>query len=137
VILSSNEPKPIDFAALPEIEEGSSLRAEWWIAASHLRSKQSETFLSLTTVFSILGVMAGVAVLNWVLAVMTGFEIDLRDKILGANAHVVVFRYGGNIVDYEDACETIDAVDGVVASAPFVYSEMMLHSAWASTGVVI
>jgi lipoprotein-releasing system permease protein len=91
----------------------------------------------LTTVFSVLGVMAGVAVLNWVLAVMTGFEIDLRDKILGANAHVVVFRYGGNIVDYDEACDTVEAVDGVVAAAPFIYSEMMLHSSTASTGVVI
>ncbi len=81
--------------------------------------------------------MAGVAVLNWVLAVMTGFEIDLRDKILGANAHVVVFRYGGNMVDYEETCDAIDAVEGVAASAPFVYTEMMLHSAWGSTGVVI
>ncbi len=122
---------------LPPVEEGGTLGTEWWIAVSHLRSKQSETFLSLTTVFSIIGVMAGVAVLNWVLAVMTGFEADLRDKILGANAHIVVSRYDGNIADYDRVCDDIDSVDGVVASSPFVHTEMMLHSDWGSSGVVV
>lgn len=127
----------VDFDALPPIRRGSTLRTEWWIAFSHLRSKKSETFLSATTLLSILGVTAGVAMLNWVIAVMTGFEDDLRDKILGANAHVVVFRFGGNVVDLEPTMEKIDAVDGVVASAPFVYTEMMLRSPWSGTGVII
>jgi len=131
------EPPGVSFADLPPVPEGSSLGAEWWIAWSHLRSKKSEAFLSIVTLLSILGVTAGVAMLNWVISVMTGFEDDLRDKILGANAHVVVFRYGGNVVDVDPTIEKILAVDGVVAAAPFVYTEMMVRSPWASTGVVI
>lgn len=111
--------------------------AEWWIAWSHLRSKKSEAFLSVVTLLSILGVTAGVAMLNWVISVMTGFEIDLRDKILGANAHVVVFRSGGNVVDVDEQIEKIKTVEGVTAAAPFVYTEMMIRSPWSSTGVVI
>ena len=125
------------FEDLPAPTHGSTLGAEWWIAYSHLRSKKSEAFLSMVTVLSIVGVTAGVAMLNWVISVMTGFEIDLRDKILGANAHVVVFRYGGNIVDLDDQLDKIATVDGVAAAAPFVYTEMMVRSPWSSTGVVI
>lgn len=125
------------FDELPPVEHGRTWGAEWWIAWSHLRSKKSDSFLSIVTVLSILGVVAGVAMLNWVISVMTGFEIDLRDKILGANAHVVVFRYGGNVQDVDQQLEKIARVPGIVAAAPFVYTEMMVRSPWASTGVVI
>lgn len=127
----------VQFDELPPIKSGSTLGAEWWIAWSHLRSKKSEAFLSVVTVLSIVGVTAGVAMLNWVISVMTGFEIDLRDKILGANAHVVVFRYGGNVVDVDTQLEKLKGIDGIVAAAPFVYTEMMVRSPWSSTGVII
>lgn len=131
------EPPRVRFDALPPVVRGSTLRTEWWIAWSHLRSKKSDTFLSVTTLLSILGVTAGVAMLNWVIAVMTGFEDDLRDKILGANAHVVVFRLGGNVVDVEATVQKVAEVPGVEAAAPFVYTEMMLRSPWNGTGIVI
>jgi lipoprotein-releasing system permease protein len=131
------DPPRLRFDQLPPVRPGSTLGTEWWIAWSHLRSKKSDAFLSITTMLSILGVTAGVAMLNWVIAVMTGFEDDLRDKILGANAHVVVFRLGGNIVDVEETVKRVEAVDGVEAASPFVYSEMMLKSPWSGTGIVI
>ena len=128
----------LNFEDLPEIpENGSSLSAEWWVAWGHLRSKKSEAFLSVFTVLSIVGVMAGVALLNCVIAVMTGFEIDLRDKILGANAHIVVFRYGSAMTDVDEVLDSIDRIDGVKASAPFVYSELMIKSDLSSTGVIV
>lgn len=127
----------MQFVDLPPVTRGSTLRAEWWIAWSHLRSKKAEAFLSMVTMLSIVGVTAGVAMLNWVISVMTGFEVDLRDKILGANAHVVVFRYNGNVVDVDEQIDKIMGVSGVVAAAPFVYTEMMIRSPWNSTGIVI
>lgn len=126
----------VDFDKLPPVPEGSSFLAEWWIAWSHLRSKKREAFVSLVTVLSIVGVVAGVAVLNWVISVMTGFEVDLRDKILGTNAHVVVLRHGGNMIDSDELRERIETIEGVVAVAPFVYSEMMIRSRWSSTGII-
>ncbi len=134
---STPEPRVVDFDRLPPVGSGSTLATEWWLAWGHLRSKKSEAWLSLVTVFSIIAVTAGVAVPNWVISVMTGFEVDLRDKILGANAHVVVFRSGGNLVDVEHLNEKLDGVDGVVASAPFVYSEMMVRSPWSHKGTVV
>jgi len=85
----------------------------------------------------VVGVTVGVAALIIVLSVMAGFEIDLRDKILGSNAHIVVLRYGANITDYEAAVETVREVDGVRGVAPFIYTEMMVRSAAGASGVIM
>lgn len=130
-----SEPQPVDFASLPEIVEGSRIGAEWWIAWGHLRSRKREGFVSLVTFMAIIGVMAGVALLNCVLAVMTGFEQDLREKILGANSHIAVFHGGGRIHNADQVMSRIDAVEGVHASAPFVYAPMMVSSGVSAQGV--
>ena len=106
-------------------------------AVSHLRSRKTETGVSTITWVSIVGVTVGVTALIMVLAVMEGFEIDLRDKILGSNAHLVVLNYGGNFADYDHAVELVEANPEVEAAAPFVYTEVMVRSQWASAGVVL
>ncbi len=126
------------------------LRLAWWafrnpsqftfcvtVAGSHLRSRKHEAGVSAITAVSIAGVTIGVTALIMVLAVMEGFEIDLRDKILGSNSHVVVLNYGGTFGAYSDAAEKVQAVEGVSAAAPFVYSEAMIRSAWGTSGVII
>ncbi|MEL6342749.1 MAG: ABC transporter permease [Myxococcota bacterium] len=91
----------------------------------------------MITIIAIAGVVVGVTAMIMVLAVMEGFEADLRDKILGSNAHLVVLNYNGNFPDYDARADELETVDGVVAAAPFVYSEAMLRSSHASTGVVL
>lgn len=125
------------FASLPAVAGGSSFGTEWWIAWGHLRSKQSTVVINVITLLAILGVTVGVGVLNCVIAVMAGFEIDLRDKILGANAHIVVTRPGGLIFDGEAVSDGLLEVPGVVAAAPFVYTELMIRSAMGHTGVIV
>ena len=56
----------------------------------YLQARRQETFISLITVISVLGVMIGVMTLNVVMAVMTGFEETLRDRLLGINAHIAL-----------------------------------------------
>jgi lipoprotein-releasing system permease protein len=107
------------------------------VAFSHLRSRQSESGVSVITMIAIAGVTVGVTAMIMVLAVMEGFELDLRDKILGSNAHLVVLNYTGNFSDYEEAVATVESVEGIVAAAPFVYSEAMIRSSHGSTGVVL
>lgn len=108
----------------------------WQVALSHLRSRRSEAGINVITMVSILGVTIGVTALIMVLAVMEGFEIDLRDKILGSNAHLVVLNYEGNFDLGEDTLERIENIDGIAAAAPFVYSEMMIRSTQGAAGVV-
>ncbi|MCA9298414.1 MAG: ABC transporter permease, partial [Phycisphaerales bacterium] len=126
-----------DFSTLPALKPGGTLLAEGWIAWDHLRPKWSSILTNVTTLVSIIAVVLGVAVLNCVIAVMAGFEIDLRDKILGSNAHIVVMRHGGMLVDADRICDEIEAVPGVVHAAPFVYQEMMIRSTLGHTGVIM
>ncbi len=107
------------------------------IALSHLRARRKDAGISVITGVSIMGVTVGVTALIMVLAVMEGFEIDLRDKILGSNAHLVVLHQAGEIEDYEAAAETLEQVPGIVAAAPFVYFEVMIRSRWAASGAVL
>ncbi len=112
------------------------IRLGWRIALSHLRSRRRERAVSAITLVSVVGVTIGVMALIIVLSVMSGFEIDMRDKILGSNAHVVVLNYSGAITESDEALKKIEALDGVRAAAPFVYSEMMLRSEFGQAGVV-
>ncbi len=113
------------------------MRFAFLVALSHLRARRREAGISVITGVSIMGVTVGVTALIMVLAVMEGFEIDLRDKILGSNAHLVVLHQHGEVEDYQQAAADLEAVDGVVAAAPFIYYEVMLRSSWAASGAVL
>ena len=113
------------------------MRYELFIGLRYLRAKRKEAFISLITVISMLGVMIGVMTLNIVLAVMTGFEEDLRDRILGFNPQVVVLSFNGTISEYAGVVERIQRVPGVVAAAPFVYGQVMLSAQQNVTGAVV
>jgi lipoprotein-releasing system permease protein len=81
------------------------------------------------------GVALGVWVMITVLSVMNGFEEQWRDKIIGANAHVIVTRVDGAIDRYGDVLKTVLDTEGVVAAAPFQLSQVMLRSEGGVIGV--
>ena len=107
------------------------------VALRDLRAKRSEAFSSLITMISIVGVMIGVMTLNIVLAVMTGFEEDLRDRILGFNPHIVLVSYAGTIPNPDEVVQKVKDTPGVAAAAPLVYSQVMLSSGQSVSGVVV
>jgi lipoprotein-releasing system permease protein len=113
------------------------MRYELFIALRYLRAKRKEAFISLITIISTLGMVIGVMTLNIVLAVFTGFEEDLRDRILGFNPHVVVLTFGGVVMDYPDVIRRVTEVPEVVAAAPFIYGQVMLSAQESVTGAVI
>ena len=97
------------------------------IALSHLRSKRREAGVSAITMISIAGVTIGVAALIAVMSVMAGFEVDLRDKILGSNAHVVVTHPNYTaMASYDRIAERVREQEGVTGAAPFIYTEICL-----------
>jgi len=110
---------------------------ELFIALRYLKAKRGHTFISIITFISILGVTVGVTALIVVLSVMTGFEEDLRNKILGVNAHLVVLELGKGMRYYQDVAEKTKQVEGVVASTPFIYQQAMLSGGGGVMGVVI
>lgn len=109
----------------------SRLPFEAFLALRYLRPRR--TFVSVITVISILGVMLGVAVLIIVISVMSGFDQEWRDRILGFNAHIKITRYHGEIGDYEDAIKVVSQNPDVVGVAPIINLQVMLRSQPANT----
>jgi lipoprotein-releasing system permease protein len=113
------------------------MKYELFIGLRYLRARRREGFISLITVISVLGVMIGVMTLNVVMAVMTGFEETLRDRLLGINAHVALVKSGDQLRDYEKVLEQVRQSKGVVAASPSIYGQVMLTAGPRVSGVVV
>jgi len=107
------------------------------IGLRYLKAKRKSTFISIITFISTAGVTLGVMALIVVLAVMTGFERDLKEKILGTNAHLVVIRSGAPMDDYRSMMERLQQLPGVEAVTPFIYNQVMLSTGRHVSGVVL
>jgi len=110
---------------------------EWFISRRYLRAKRKQKFISLISVISILGVAVGVMALIVVLSVYTGFTEGLRDQIIGINSHVLVQRYGSNIVNPAELAKQVEAVEGVEATTPYIYGQVLISSGQNSSGIVL
>lgn len=110
---------------------------ELFIGLRYLKAKRKSTFISLITLISVAGVALGVMALIIVLAVMTGFEEDLKEKILGTNAHIVVLSGTGAVQDYPQLIKKVEGMNGVVAATPFIYNQVMLSTGKNVSGVVL
>ncbi len=110
---------------------------EYFIGGRYLRARQKQAFISLITILSTAGVMVGVMALIVVIAVMAGFESDLKARILGGQAQVVIMRQGGAFDDYRRVVTYAESVDGVLAAAPVIYEQVMLRSAHGVSGAML
>lgn len=128
------------------------MRFELFVALRYLFARRKQAFIYVISAMSVLGVAIGVAALVVVLGVYNGFTTDIRDKILGANAHIIVSGPLGALTappsgpgsSPEDGASgitgvlrRIDATPGVVGSTPFLYAEGMLSSPSGVKGVVL
>ena len=108
---------------------------ELWISFRYLVSRRKEKFISIISVISIMGVAVGVMALIVVLAVMSGFDNDLREKIVGTNSHIVIESEGG-IKDYNNLSDKINKVPHVVANAPFINGQALIRQNDQVIGVI-
>jgi lipoprotein-releasing system permease protein len=113
------------------------VRYELKIALRYLRARRRDAFISITTVFTAVGVMLGVAALVIVLAVMGGFEASLRQRILSLTPQVEIQSYNGAISGYLAIEDRADSVTGVVGSDPFIIGQGMASSAHGISGVIV
>ena len=94
---------------------------ELYVATRYLLAKRRQAFISVISAVSALGVTVGVMALVIALALMTGMQQELRDRIVGSAAHVYVQKLrGGGLVDHEAEAAKLVAVPGVVAAAPVI-----------------
>lgn len=108
-----------------------------FVAARHVRSQKSG-FLTIISILSICGVAISSCALSSVVSVMGGFSNDLKRKILGNNAHIVIDTTPGTpFDDYEPLLDKLRKVPGVVGATPVVHGEVMASSSSNLAGVVV
>src|SRR5215208_2098907 len=100
---------------------------ELHIAWRYLLARRKQAFISLISLISMLGGAVGVTALVIALALMTGLQGELRDRILGSSAHVYVWKQGG-ITDYHAEATRLRAVPGVTGAAPAILGKALLRT---------
>ncbi len=110
---------------------------EWMVAARYLRPRRQEGFISVIAAFSLLGTALGVATLIVVMAVMNGFRVELLDRILGLNGHIVVQDIEGGVRNYDALADKLRRVEGVVAVTPVVEGQVMAMAKSNASGAVV
>jgi lipoprotein-releasing system permease protein len=109
---------------------------ELQIALRYLLARRRQAFISVISFVSILGVAVGVMALVIALALMTGLQAELRDRILGATAHVFVYKQSG-ITDYHAEVTKLKAVPHVKAAAPAILGKAVLSSQANTTFITV
>ncbi len=110
---------------------------EWMIALRYLRAKRQESFVSVISGFSLVGIALGVATLIIVMSVMNGFRHELLKSILGINGHVTVQAEGGPLPDFDALTQRLRAVPGVTRAAPVVDGQVMASQNGVNSGVIV
>jgi lipoprotein-releasing system permease protein len=112
---------------------------EWLLALRYLRARRKEGFISVIAGFSFIGIMLGVATLIIVMAVMNGFRIQLFEKIMGLNGHVVAYKEAalGPFTDYEELARKLTSVPGVRQAIPLVEGQVMVSSPVQALGGLV
>lgn len=108
-----------------------------FVGIRFLKPRRGKLFLSVVTFVAIFGISVGVWALTIVISSLTGFQENLRNKILGAYSHILVLSFDATFRDYEKVVEKIKDEPGVVAVSPFVYSEAMLTTKDSVSGVIL
>jgi len=110
---------------------------EYFIGRRYLRAKSKQSFISLITILSTTGIAVGVMALIVVIAVMSGFESDLKSRILGGQSHIVLMRHGGPFTEYRKILKDVEKIDGVESATPVIYTQVMLRASSRVSGAVL
>jgi lipoprotein-releasing system permease protein len=111
---------------------------ELFVARRYLTARRKQAFISVITLISVGGIAIGVAALVIAIALITGFQGDVQDKILGATSHVMVSDLGGRgLADYEGMAEKIRSLPGVESVTPVVYNTVLITGVGESSGALV
>ncbi len=106
-----------------------------WMAFRYLNAKKDK-FLSVINFIAVAGIAIGVAALIIVIGVMSGFDHDMREKIVGANAHVLVEKESG-LKDYEEVFAKLKGVSGVMAATPYIQGTVFLEGPQRAVNLIL
>jgi lipoprotein-releasing system permease protein len=112
-------------------------RFERLVAGRYLRARRRDTFISVISALTMVGIALGVATLIVVMSVMNGFRDELLGKILGLNGHFTAFPIEETFHDYEAVKDRLELVPGVVSAVAFVEGQALATGHYNSAGVAI
>ena len=102
---------------------------ELYVASRYMVARRKQASIASTSLISMVGVTVGVASLIIALALMTGLQQEMRDRIVGSQAHVYVWKVlGGGFDDYHAEARILEAVDGVTAAAPAISGKALART---------
>src|SRR5829696_9126073 len=99
---------------------------ELFVAIRYLLAKRKQAFISLISFISVLGVGVGVMAVLIAMALMTGLQKELRERIVGSSAHVYVFKLGDGIRDIPAEVAKLRQVPRVIGAAPAVLGKGLM-----------
>ena len=108
-----------------------------WIGLRYARARRRNHFVSFISLISMVGIAVGVAVLITVVAVMNGFEKEVRQGILGTLAHATLTEPGGMLNDWQPVADRVSAHPEVAAVAPFINGGAMVTEGRTVAGVLV
>jgi lipoprotein-releasing system permease protein len=105
-----------------------------FVSRRYLRTRQKRAFISLITGLSIAGVTVGVMALIVVIAVMAGFETDLKSRIMGIRPHLVITKKQGHISHYQQLIDKIGPDRDILAASAYISSQVVLRTRTRAAG---
>ncbi|MCG3176267.1 MAG: Lipoprotein-releasing system transmembrane protein LolE [Candidatus Omnitrophica bacterium] len=112
------------------------MAAEWFLARRYLWSRRRHPFVGVTATVSVLGVAVGVAALIVVLAVMSGFDEDLKQRIIGMRAHILV-EAPAPLEGPDRIASSLRAVPGVEAVSPYIEGQALVQRGEWASGILV
>jgi len=111
---------------------------EWFVARRYLTARRKQAFISVITAISVLGITIGVMALIIAIALITGFQNDVQDKILDSTAHIIISDMsGGGVADYPQLISDIEGINGVITATPVIQDTVLLQGPYKSTGAMV
>jgi len=111
---------------------------ELFIAKRYLTAKRKQAFISLITFISALGITIGVMALIIAIALITGFQGDVQDKILSSTAHIMVSDLSGEgLKNYEQIMNEIKGIEGIISVSPVVYNTVLIRGPYKASGAML
>jgi lipoprotein-releasing system permease protein len=111
---------------------------EYFVAKRYLTARRKQAFISVITFISILGITIGVMALVIAIALITGFQGDVQDKILGSTSHVIIRDYSeGGLHNYDQLISQVKSMEGVQSASPVVLDTVLITGAIKSQGAML
>jgi len=111
---------------------------ELFVAKRYLTARRKQAFISVITFISALGITIGVMALIIAIALITGFQNDVQEKILGSTSHIMVRNYSERgLTDYDNLMSQIMALDDVISASPVIFETVLLSGAIKNDGAML